>query len=338
MPNLNYPYLSSFILFFLCPFGTKAQTVYEGQVVNAITQEALIKASVTLQKAKQGTASNQQGYFRLIVENSLPNDTLIVTFVGFKTSKLAVSAYQPNVFIGLDPVSGQLAQVTVGATKARQKTIENFNYADVHELRGREYYPVYAYKTSGLFAKQFEAPTEGTLLNTVNLGRKIEAIVPYSPDDYSLVSSNKLTRFLLHIMSIDSVTGAPSKKLYTKEVTLNDNSLRITFDLTKERITLPEKKFYVAIEWLLIPLNEIVGLTIGEKAKGVKEGKPSGSEDVSSYMIMYQPILAILPQAVPPNSWVPRLSKVPIWTSSDGVKWRQTPNAHDIALSATVTY
>ncbi len=337
MINLNYkPFLIT--LAFLLPAYCFAQTVYEGQVINAVTQDALIKATVTLLKAKEGTATNQQGYFRLIVDKTVANDTLVVSFVGFKTKKVPVVAYHPNMFISLEPATGQLAQVTVGPTKAKVAVIENFNYADVKELRGREYYPVYAYHTLGLFAKQFEAPVNGTVLNTIHLGRKLYFVIPYSPDDYPLVTANNRTRFLLHIMTADSLTGAPARKLFTKEVTLTDNSLRITFDLIKERIVLPDKKFFVAVEWLLIPLNELVGLNVGEKASGIEQNKPTGFTDVSRYTIMYQPILAILPQPILPNSWKPRLSKVPLWESMDGIKWKPSTNPFDIALSATVSY
>ncbi|MFD2147186.1 hypothetical protein [Mucilaginibacter antarcticus] len=92
------------------------------------------------------------------------------------------------------------------------------------------------------------------------------------------------------------------------------------------------------VEWLLIPINEIVKLEIGEKIKGTKKDNSRAMEDVSRYRIMYQPFLVVLPQFIYPNGWQRRLSKVPIWNSRDGVNWTQTINAYDIALSATVTY
>ncbi len=317
-----------------CTFG---QTVYEGQVINAETEEGLMYATVTLLKTKHATSSNYQGYFRLIADYTMTNDTIVVSHVGFKTFRLPVSGYQPNIFIKLEPTSGQLAEVTVGATKVKKAVIEKFNHSDVKDLRGGAFYPTYPYNIVGSFAKEFEAPVAGTLLSVIHLGRRAAYDIPFSMMDFPRTSSNKLTRFLLHVMTHDSLSGAPVKRLFTKVVTLNDNALRITFDLTKERIVIPDKKFFIAIEWLLTPINEIVQLDIGEKVAGVKKDNSTSFEEGSRYRIIYQPILVILPQWTG-SSWQPRLSKVPIWNSKDGLKWTQVPRAYDVALSATLTY
>ncbi|MFD2147182.1 carboxypeptidase-like regulatory domain-containing protein [Mucilaginibacter antarcticus] len=148
MPNQHYHYFTCFILLCLFPALLKAQTVYEGQVINAVTDEALVKASVTLSKAKTGTATNQQGYFRLIVDETIANDSLVVSFVGFKSYNLAVADYQPNIFIRLQPATNQLSQVNIGAAEHQALILQNFNYADVRDLRGpASYYytqPYYA--------------------------------------------------------------------------------------------------------------------------------------------------------------------------------------------------
>ncbi|MFD2147183.1 hypothetical protein [Mucilaginibacter antarcticus] len=103
------------------------------------------------------------------------------------------------------------------------------------------------------------------------MGRRLAYDIPTRKDDLPHVSTNKLTRFLLHVITPDTITGEPGKKLFTKEITLNDNSLRITFDLSNEKIILPNRKFFVAIEWIHAPVNEVVRLDIGEKVDKVKK-------------------------------------------------------------------
>ncbi|MFD2147185.1 carboxypeptidase-like regulatory domain-containing protein [Mucilaginibacter antarcticus] len=109
------------MLLSLLPAFCFGQAVYEGQLINADTEEGLMDATVTLLKSKQATASNYQGYFRLIADYTITNDTIVVTHVGFKAFRLPVTGYQPNIFIKLEPTIGQLAEVTVGATKAKKR-------------------------------------------------------------------------------------------------------------------------------------------------------------------------------------------------------------------------
>ncbi|MFD2863938.1 carboxypeptidase-like regulatory domain-containing protein [Mucilaginibacter antarcticus] len=329
MPNQHYHYFTCFILLCLFPALLKAQTVYEGQVINAVTDEALVKASVTLSKAKTGTATNQQGYFRLIVDETIANDSLVVSFVGFKSYNLAVADYQPNIFIRLQPATNQLSQVNIGAAEHQALILQNFNYADVRDLRGpASYYYTQPYYAPLVFAKQFETFAAGNVLTTVTLGRRLAYDIPTRKDDLPHVSTNKLTRFLLHVITPDTITGEPGKKLFTKEITLNDNSLRITFDLSNEKIILPNRKFFVAIEWIHAPVNEVVRLDIGEKVDKVKKDGSQKKLDVSEYYIMYQPFLVLIPRA----------NRAATWSSYDGKTWIQLSQRSEVALSATVTY
>jgi hypothetical protein len=326
MVNLTYTKFLLIILLTL-PSFCFAQAVYDGQVLNKSTEIAIPNVNVTLLKQKTATPTNIQGYFRLITETPLPDDTLVFSSVGYQTYRLAVSAYQKQMFILLEAVNNKLNEVNINANKAKTISIEKFGYYDIKDIRGRWFYGTYPYHTVGLFAKQFQAPTAGALLNTIKLGRRVSFDIPADIDDYPKTTSSNTTRFLVHVMTIDSLTGAPDKKIFSKEVNLKDNSLMITLDLTKERTIIPDKKFFVAVEWLLIPLNEVVTLGIGEKIRKFKEGGENETEDVSRYTIIYQPFLVV----------IPRQSKVPTWTSKDGIKWDKIKGS-EIALSATITY
>ncbi len=330
MVNLTYHrfFIIITLMLWVLPLISHAQQVYEGQVINAVTEEPLANATAALIKANTATASNNQGYYRLIVEKTLTTDTLVFSFVGYKTYRLPVSDYQNRMFIRLEPANNQLAQVNIGADKIKTLTIEKFSYADIKDLRGRNYYTTFPYYTIGLFAKQFEAPNADAKLTKIKLGRRASFDIPVDINDYPRTTSNKLARFLIHVMTADPVTGTPGKKIFTKEINLTDNSLLITVDVSKEHIIIPGKKFFIAIEWLSIPLNEVVNLDIGEKIKNIREVGEKATEDVSRYTIIYQPFLVI----------ITHLSKVPAWTSKDGIKWDQIIQGSEIALSATITY
>jgi hypothetical protein len=328
MLNLKYHFYLLFILALL-PSFCKAQVVYEGQIVNSVTEAPLTDATVTLKKAKQATASNNQGYYRFIVETPLTGDTLIFSFVGYKTLVLPVSAYLNTMVIKLEPVNNELAQVNINAGKLRSLTLEHFTFGDIKDIRGRRYYSTFPYHVTGLFAKQFQSPKAGALLTTIKLGRR-DFHIPFYIDDYPLATSNKNTRFLIHVCTEDLSTGGPGKKIFTKEVNLTDNAELVTIDVSKEKIVLPDEKFFIAVEWLAIPFNEIVQLNIGEKVERVKKNGTNLMMDASRYTIMYQPFLVIFKG----------FSKAPTWVTRNGIDWRKENknDFYNVALSATILY
>jgi hypothetical protein len=70
MPNLNYNYLPLLILISLLPIFTRAQTVFEGQVINNVTELPIPGVTVKLLKQNVGTQTNGQGCFGISVENA----------------------------------------------------------------------------------------------------------------------------------------------------------------------------------------------------------------------------------------------------------------------------
>lgn len=321
----------NFILFvlFLLPTFSFAQGVYQGQVINSITEAPIADVTVTLLKEKSGTRTNNQGYFRLIIDNPELNDTLSFSFVGYKTFLLPVSAYQNQMFILLTPANNQLAQVNIGGSNVKTLTLDKFGYSDVKDLINDQHsiYRTFPYYTLGTFAKYFEAPTINVLLTTIELGRR-DLDIPDKRVNYPLATSNKYARFLIHIMIPDSVTGLPGKKIFTREITLTDNSLKVTIDVRSERIVIPTAKFYIAVEWLKTMRNEVIMLGRTNKVRRTTKKGEQLLQDASVYSIMYQPFLTQFPS-----------NKRTIgWETADNVNWKKARVFSNIALSATIVY
>ncbi|WP_214071044.1 carboxypeptidase-like regulatory domain-containing protein [Mucilaginibacter sp. dw_454] len=286
MVSLTYRHIL-LVVILLLPALSFAQKVYDGQVINKITEDWIPNVNVLLLKEKIGTATNAQGYFELSSEKPLPDDTLQFSSVGYKTIKLPVSAYQSQMFIALEASNTRLNEVDItNKRKLKNIVLDKFGYADLKPVSARFYHhSTEVVKTTTVLAKLFKAPKDNVLLLNISLGRQD---LPTSPS-YSV--RNKFTTFLLHIMTQDSLTHAPGKIIFTKTISLTDNALWVNIDLTNDKVRIPSKDFFIAIEWLINPYNEIIEVNRAPKvAKTTKRGFQL-LNDVSEYHISYQPFL-----------------------------------------------
>lgn len=345
MPNLTCRYLL-ISLFCVLPMLSFAQTVYEGQVVDTITETPLQKATVSLLKAKQGTSTDNQGYFRIEVKDTISGDVLQISFVGYKTYQLPIAKYQPKMFIPLVPAENKLGQVNIKGRKIKTEVLDKFNIGDIKDIRIEKLtkngpiamgYFTDPFFRSGLFAKTFEAPQENVKLNTIEFGRR-DLDIPALSENFPKATSSQHMRFLLHVILPDNVTGEPGKKIFTKEVSIDNNVLKITVDLKNDKITIPSKKFFIAIEWLPIPLNEVIKLNIENKADHIKKDGTQKLEETARYSLFYQPFLVKFVSGIGTYGWVSVDNKS--WNKIDfrsPVPSPLHPN-YNIALSATIVY
>lgn len=326
-----------------------AQATYEGQVIDKATENTLPGVTVTLQKAHILTMTNSQGHFSLVVKNEIPNDTLIFTYVGYNTYRLAVAKYEQQMFVPLQPGSALLKEVSIAADKIKTVVLGKFNMADIKEVDTKAYKYFTLPLTFRYYAKFFEAPQANSVLTMIKLGRR-----DFGNDsglEFHTVS--KYTRFLIHVLTANPDNGEPGTPFFTKEISLTDNSQMVTIDLSKDKVVIPGNKFYIAIEWLIIPLNEIISFHYGEK---VEKFRPDGTQlkfAAAEYSTLYQPVLVLYTRYHSERRWwratnmswgnldgMPQLSEIEpakLWVK-DHDKWKQLLSSHEVALSATLHY
>jgi uncharacterized ubiquitin-like protein YukD len=327
MIRLNYHCILLFILFFL-PTLCLGQDVYEGQVINKATELVIPGVTVTLLKEKLATQTNERGYFRLSPDKTETNDTLQFSSVGYKTFKLAISAYQPQMFILLEASNTQLNEVLINNKKIKTITLGKFFNYDLKNIGWSYLYYHYTrvIVQQAPLAKLFTAPNPNAILTGISMGRQD---LPASP---SYATRNKFTTFLLHVMAEDADTGGPGKILFTKNVSLTDNSAWIDFDLTKEIIVIPSTKFFVAIEWMITPYNEIIEVSNTQKFDWVTKHGYQIFKDASDYRVSYQPFLVGYAND---NTLKPADLYIKV-----GNAWQYTRayEPFDLALSVTIHY
>ncbi len=64
-------------------------TIFKGQILDKNTLEPLPYANVVVQNTQNGTISNEQGLFSVQLNHSSLEDTLVISFIGYQTQKIA---------------------------------------------------------------------------------------------------------------------------------------------------------------------------------------------------------------------------------------------------------
>lgn len=121
--------------FFILVFSVKvfSQTELKGKVVDFITYEPLVSASIYIENSTIGSVSNTDGKFVLSVPQELVNDTLIISSIGFKSFKILVSDFVNDEDIFLEEDIASLDEVLIIA-ETRPKTGNDVVLRAIEEL------------------------------------------------------------------------------------------------------------------------------------------------------------------------------------------------------------
>ncbi len=286
--------LMKILLLLLLPILSYSQTVYTGKVINSITKEVVPYATIALVKKNTGTNANGEGRFNLAVE-TIAGDTLVISSIGYTTLKLPIGKLPANGLYQLEAKPATLKEVVVNNRRNSKSAILN-------KFTGISYY---SYTTSGItaqVAQRLQAPVEHSLLSEIHV---------YKARDQSL--------FRIRIYGMDSLTMAPSIDLADTIIEINSRKEDAWINVEQYRIILPDKDFFVAIEWLKVPYNK-------RQKKLVIEGK-------DSYQTWYSPYIYFKKEIEPlAKEWQP-------WDLNYKGYWHQGFSTNrSLMISATVKY
>lgn len=307
------------VLIFFYPQVGHSQTIYEGQVLDKKTQAAIQFVTVALSKAKKATRTNDQGYFYLASTSSVDNDDLIFTCIGYQTYRLPISAYKRGMFIVMRSSSTELKEVVVRHRKKTQK-LEEFSQDNLDSQMSWAF--IYPFYSAQMYAKLFETTKSDAVVSSVDLGRWQP-----NPDSWE-IQPGKISKFKVHIMTVNTASGAPDSILATQEISLQDRSRKVTIRFDSTNVVLPGKSFFVAIEWLPAPYNEYIlksdFVNTQYNKKGTKDTWQNGGFD----RVIYQPILVNFNCSSNQRSW----------KLINGSWLIYKHPGSEIALSATINY
>ena len=219
------------VILLLIPFCSYTQVIFRGNVIDKNTKTVIPYATIGLVKENVGTNADDNGQFK-IRSNQPGHDSIIVSCIGYVTRRLPVIdlLHDSTIFLSVD--EKRLKPVVI-----KSQWIKS-------EVGRYEKYQDYCYTSSGYqsqVAKKITAPVGNTQLQSV------------------LVRTSKYYRenalFRIHVYGFDSVTKGPGQELTDTLIEVSSKPGAITIDMLPFQILLPEKEFFISVEWLRIPFN-----------------------------------------------------------------------------------
>lgn len=119
-----------------------------GRVIERTSTSVLPYAHIGIKNSSIGTVSNELGLFKLIVPNSLKPDTLVVSYLGYKTYLVPISALEKSCDIYLDEQPLVLKDVVIDA---KRLSAEDLLYKAVENLLQNASYPTADFKLEGFY-------------------------------------------------------------------------------------------------------------------------------------------------------------------------------------------
>ncbi|MDB5143105.1 MAG: hypothetical protein JWQ66_1818 [Mucilaginibacter sp.] len=226
--------------------------VLEGRVIDKNTNKPIKYAIVWLMKEDVVCNTEDDGSFAFFSKTFSMSDSLLVRCRGYLPFKIRLGQFVRNRIVILEPNPELVKKTTpvISSVKYQQKTLLNpFDAKAVCHYTGVErVWERFRYLE---LAQAFTAPAKQTLLKSVTIQR-----LANNPAD-----RGQQTTFRIHVYD-KSLTGTgPGEELSSDAIVeKNTNSGNITIKLP-EKILLPNKTFFIAIEWLRIEYNKCVCLS-----------------------------------------------------------------------------
>lgn len=221
-------------------------------IVDSRSNEKLPFANIMLVNYSIGITSDAEGRFELILPDSLSNESIRVSYIGYETLTLSISEAITAEEINLIPKSLSLEEVVVKPTKKKSRilTINKFNKKDCRV----RYYPLERNRNLYIPTRPQEPTIEAIYFPYKNeyQNKKIKEVL------LRTTSYKKTpTSFNLRLYEGDE-NGIPSNSLLGKnliiETTKPNETIRI--NLEKHQLSVPKNGIFVGFEVLIIDKNQ----------------------------------------------------------------------------------
>jgi len=282
-----------FILILLLPSLSIAQKTFKGRIADAQTRSPLAYATIGLTKQNTGVNAKQDGSF-ILHSKWAPEDTLIVSCVGYNTLRLPIAELDSNVDLALSRVEKLLKPVVV-------KT--SWRYEDLGTFKVK---PKHFFTTLGTqyqVARKLAAPRAETWLHSVTV---------------AVDGKKNPSMFMVRVYDVHPNQPGPGTELTDSAILVKSNSASIHVDLSAYLIYLPNRDFYVSVEWIQTEDNE-----------DWRTMKLDGKDSTRMY---YKPYIIITNN--PPEN------KQDLWGLFYSGKWEPIKESYTlgIAIAASIRY
>ena len=226
-------------LFFLFPIIVTAQ-LFTSTIKSADKLEPLSYVNVSILNKRVGTSSDLNGRFSFNLEK-FKSDTLLISYLGFKSKKLAVSSIlkQPKDFQEVYLVNefSSIEDVVINVKKKK--------YGSKHSLGLRK---KWFYSRVGV---QFGMEQAILIPNKKNKVGKIEEVSFWVGKDDELFYNSRLTWFRLKFYSYDLDKNQPSDLISYENILVKpkgNEKQELKVDVSKFHIPFPKEGVCVVVE------------------------------------------------------------------------------------------
>ncbi len=235
---------SSIILFLLFSMTAFSQnTLIKGRVLSAKDNQPLPYVNLLMQRRALGTSSDKDGFYAVKVPDSILNEKIRVSYVGYEQKILSLQELAKGL-VYLEPRTEPLNEVYISKILENKHVTIRPNWKKevigIGNLNGGLY--------PSIIAKKIDKPEkiEGDCF--------LEELTIYF---YQTREQQDITpKFRLHIYSVAEI-GEPEREIlsdYILEKPQNKSKLEI--NLLREKILVPKKGVFIGLEHLFIKENQ----------------------------------------------------------------------------------
>ena len=215
-----------FIFLLLTGLAGQSQSFIKASLLDQATNQPIPFATIKVLHRPFGAFTNDKGNFEV---EAFPNDTLLISSIGFVSKK--VTGFTDTIF--LQSVLKELPRVIV--------TQKRFISTHIFGIKAKA---DFQWGPSG-YGEEFA--------QKINLNLTDNEYCQVKKVTLSVKRFSAETPVLLHIYSVDTLTGLPLDELLSKQYFISKEHFRkerITIDISSEKLYVNDSTIFVSFEWL----------------------------------------------------------------------------------------
>lgn len=309
--------LICFVLFTLVSSVYGQEKINAFTIVDSATKLVIPSVSVAIVRARISITTEKDGVFSIPGDLQAMSDTVILSAQNYFSSRLSINSLHDLDTIYLKKLEKIGGLVNIEYSK--DSLLNDFDRKNIAHYAG-------LHTETAMFeqlqlAQQFNISQEGLLLKGVTVYRLAFVLDYFDRGQRELVGVES-TKFRIRIYDVDSLTGGPGRDLCEKIIELRDkDSRQLRVNLSEHKIVIPNKTFFVAVEWLRDYYN--MGYTMVLDKKLHKEVQ----------QVNYRPAIGVSPL---------KGDKLNIWGLNIKNEWKPytyfSPDYTDLAIKARIAY
>ncbi|RZK81294.1 MAG: hypothetical protein EOO92_05035 [Pedobacter sp.] len=282
-------------------------------VTDSITRKPVASSLVAIVRAKLAITTEKDGIFIIPGDLKKLNDTVIISSQGYLPYKILLQHLDGMDTLRLSNIP--VESISVNFDDKETQVLNPFKRKEVTHYAG-----LHTENTTFDYlqlAQQFYLPKSGARLKRIQITRLFFLLDWTLQYDYM---ATEHTTFRVRVYDADTLKGGPGKELCNQIIEIKSmDEQHINHSLEKYNIIIPNKSFFVAVEWMRDFNNQGYEMVFDPKTMSYKR------------MVNFKPAIGMSPH---------KGEKQNIWGLNTKRQWQPytnfSPDFTDLAISAVV--